>query len=134
MKSSKLFIVLSLVVMASMLLSACAQPTAAPTEAPVVPEEPVATEEPAGPPFEGMSLAAPDCEYGGLIKEIAAVDEFTVKFSLCAPDPAFLSKAAFSPFGIQPKEWLESAMESREILEKPIGTGPYMVECLEPWR
>jgi peptide/nickel transport system substrate-binding protein len=124
MKSSKVLIVLSLVVMASMLLSACAQPTAAPTEAPVV-----ATEAPAAPAFEGMSLAAPDCEYGGLIKEIAAVDEFTVRFTMCAPDPAFLSKAAFSPFGIQPKEWIESAMASKQILEKPIGTGPYMVEA-----
>jgi peptide/nickel transport system substrate-binding protein len=49
MKSSKLLIVLSLLVLASMLLSACAQPTAAPTEAPAAPEEPVATEAPSEP-------------------------------------------------------------------------------------
>ena len=91
MKSSKLLIVLSLVVMASMLLSACAQPTAAPTEAPVV-----ATEAPAAPAFEGMSLAAPDCEYGGLIKEIAAVDEFTVRFTCARPIPPSSQSCIFT--------------------------------------
>jgi ABC-type transport system substrate-binding protein len=75
-----------------------------------------------------MSLAAPDCDYGGLIKEIAALDEYTVQFSMCFPDPAFPSKAAFSAFSIQPKEWIEAAMESREILEKPVGTGPYVLD------
>jgi ABC-type transport system substrate-binding protein len=69
-----------------------------------------------------------DCSYGGLIQEIKAVDDLTVQFSLCAPDPAFPSKVAFTPFSIQPKEWIESAMVSKEILEKPIGTGPYMIE------
>jgi ABC-type transport system substrate-binding protein len=59
-----------------------------------------------------------------------AVDEFTVKFSMCAPDPAFLSKIAFSSFSIQPKEYLEQTGgggEGSALLEKPIGTGPYMV-------
>ena len=47
------------------------------------------------------------------------------------PDPAFLSKIAFSPFAIYPKEWLEATAgdttRTSEGLEKPIGTGPYMV-------
>jgi peptide/nickel transport system substrate-binding protein len=116
MKSQKLFVVLSLVVIGSMLLAACA-PKSSPLTGTLKEKS-----------FEGISLSAPDCSYGGLIKEIKAVDEFTVKFSLCQPDPAFLSKAAFSPFGIQPKEWLESAMASKQILEKPVGTGPYSVE------
>jgi ABC-type transport system substrate-binding protein len=63
-----------------------------------------------------------------LIKEIAAVDEKTVQFTMCVPDPAFPSKAAFSAFSIQPKEWIEEAMASGEILEKPVGTGPYVMD------
>lgn len=49
---------------------------------------------------------------------------------MCQPDPAFPSKAAFSPFSIQPKEYLEQTGGGGEgsiLLERPIGTGPYMV-------
>lgn len=105
-------------------------PAEAPTEAPaeVATEAPAATEEPAST-FEGTSLAAPDCEYGGLFKEIAAVDELTVQFTMCAPDPAFPSKAAFTSFAIQPAEYLEATGGTGELLEHPIGTGPYMVSA-----
>jgi ABC-type transport system substrate-binding protein len=81
--------------------------------------------------FEPMSLAAPDCDYGGLIQSIEAVDELTVRFTMCVPDPAFLSKIAFSSFAIQPKAWLEQTGgggEGSELLEHPVGTGPYMVK------
>lgn len=78
--------------------------------------------------FVGDVLSAPNCEYGGKIKEITAVDALTVKFSMCKPDPAFLAKAAFSPFGIWPKEYLDKTGGTGELLEKPIGTGPYMME------
>ncbi|HRQ32030.1 MAG TPA: hypothetical protein PLM89_02870 [Anaerolineales bacterium] len=53
-------------------------------------------------------MAAPNCDYGGEFKSIEAVDEFTVKVSLCVPDPAFPSKIAFSSFAIQPAEHLEA--------------------------
>jgi peptide/nickel transport system substrate-binding protein len=131
MKSKNVFILLTVLVVVSMLLAACGKATEAPApvEEPAPAEEPAPVEEePAAPPYEGMSLAAPDCDYGGMIKEIAALDEFTVRFTMCVSDPAFLSKAAFSPFAIQPKEWIEAAMESKQILEKPIGTGPFYVE------
>src|SRR5690606_2853940 len=78
--------------------------------------------------FEAMSLAAPDCEYGGLFKEIAALDAMTVQFTMCAPDPAFPSKAAFTSFAIQPSEHLETVGGTPDLLEQPIGTGPYMVQ------
>lgn len=81
-----------------------------------------------GSTFEPMVVAAPDCDYGGLFKEIAAIDELTVQFSMCAPDPAFPPKAAFSPFAILPSEYLESTGGSGELLEHPIGTGPYMFQ------
>lgn len=93
-------------------------------------EEPVAeepTEEPMAA-FEPTSVAAENCDYGGKISSIEAVDELTVQFNLCKPDPAFLAKVAFTPFGIQPAEWLDETGGTGELLEHPIGTGPYMVQ------
>jgi peptide/nickel transport system substrate-binding protein len=75
------------------------------------------------------SVTAPSCDYGGKIKDISALDELTVQFTMCKPDPAFLAKAAFIPFGIQPKEWIEETGGTGELLEHPIGTGPYMLDA-----
>ena len=85
-------------------------------------------EEEAMEEFAPMSVAAESCDYGGKISSIAAVDQYTVQFDLCKPDPAFLAKIAFTPFGIQPAEWIEATGGTGELLEKPIGTGPYMVD------
>lgn len=89
-----------------------------------------ATAEPAGEEmaFEGISVAAENCDYGGKIESIVATDPLTVEFNLCKPDPAFLAKVAFTPFGIQPMEWLQETGGTGELLERPIGTGPYMVQ------
>jgi ABC-type transport system substrate-binding protein len=119
MKQKPLFVLLSLLILVSMILAAC-QP-AAPTESPEPPEPTMA-------PFDAMVYGTDDCSYGGIMKEIKAVDEYTVQFTLCQPDPAFESKAAFSVFGIQPMEWLESTGGTGELLEKPVGTGPYMLD------
>ena len=133
-----LLTLLSLLVLASMMLAACGGGAA--TEAPA-PEEPaaLAPEEPAAPApteepmmeFEGMKMEAPNCDYGGTVKSIEAVDEFTVKITLCVPDPAVPAKVAFSSLGIQPSEYLESTGGTGELLEKPIGTGPYKIESWE---
>jgi len=121
-----------LLVLASMVLAGCAQAT--PTEAP-----PVATEAPPAPPtevpmppFEGTSLVAPNCDYGGKFEKITAVDRYTVEFDLCAPFPAFLETLAFSVFGIYPAEWIEATVgdgvRTTEALDTPVGTGPYVVK------
>ncbi|MFQ5972949.1 MAG: ABC transporter substrate-binding protein, partial [Alphaproteobacteria bacterium] len=78
--------------------------------------------------FTGKSVSAPDCEYGGKIKSIEATDELTVTFTLCKSDPAFLAKAAFTPFGIQPEEHLAATGGGGAILESPVGTGPWKLE------
>jgi len=90
-------------------------------------EEAAPTEE--AEAYVGMVITAPNCDYGGFISEIAALDEMTVQISMCVPDPAFPSKAALAAFSIQPKEWIEEAMVSGEILENPVGTGPYMLDA-----
>jgi ABC-type transport system substrate-binding protein/predicted small secreted protein len=77
------------------------------------------------------SLVAPDCDYGGKIKSIEAVDDLTVKFTLCKSDPAFESKIAFTPFGIQPAEHIVATGGTGDLLSNPVGTGPWKLESWE---
>ena len=77
--------------------------------------------------FEGLKLDAGSCDYGGKVLSIEAVDELTVVFTLCKPDPAFEAKIAFTPFGIQPQEHIARTGGTGELLENPIGTGPYSI-------
>lgn len=137
MKHKTMYFVLALFVMVSMVLASCqpqvpAEPLpTTPPEEPVVPTTP--PEEPTEPPeepmaFEPMAISAEDCEYGGKILEIAALDELTVQFTLCSPDPAFRAKVAFTPFSIWPEEYITQTGGSGELLERPIGTGPFMIE------
>lgn len=132
-----------IVLLLGLVLVACTggadEPTEAPeaTEAPAEEEEPFVEEEPmeeepaeeeAMAEFEPMVMTAENCDYGGLLQEIAAIDELTVQFTFCTPDPAFASKAAFTAFAIQPSEYLESTGGTGDLLERPIGTGPYMLD------
>ena len=90
------------------------QPTAPPgTDQPIV--------------FEGLVLDSGGCDYGGKIDTLTAVDEHTVEFVLCRPDPAFLAEIAFGVFGIQPAEHLEAT--GGAPLDNPIGTGPYSLNA-----
>ena len=83
---------------------------------------------PAAPAMDLMSVSAPDCEYGGLFKSIEAIDDLTVKMTLCSPDVAFPSKVAFSSFAIQSSDYLEATGGSGDLVQAPIGTGPYMLD------
>ena len=118
MRRPVVYSLLGLLVVAGLLLSACG------ARAPERPYEETPFTEP-------MVLAAPDCEYGGLVQEVAAIDAHTVRFTLCRPDPAFLAKLAFSVFSIYPSEWLEytagETQRTEEGLSAPVGTGPYIV-------
>lgn len=132
-----LSVLLSLVVLASVVLAACGggapatEAPAAATEAPAVATEaPAATEAPVANQavVTDTSYSATDCEYGGEFKSIEAVDDMTVKITLCVPDPAFPSKIAFTSFAIQPSEYLEASGGNGDLLENPVGTGPYIVD------
>lgn len=116
------YFLLAFILIASLGLTACKPQVAATTE-PTTPPTAVPKA------FEPMSLAAPNCDYGGEIKSIEAVDEFTVKFTLCNPDPALPSKVAFSSMAIQDKDYLDAnGGDSVKMSEKPNGTGPYIVK------
>jgi ABC-type transport system substrate-binding protein len=75
-----------------------------------------------------ITYAAESCDYGGSILSIEAVDALTVRFTLCAPDPAFPSKAAFASLAIHPSEYLEATGGGGDLVRAPIGTGPYRLE------
>lgn len=81
--------------------------------------------------FTGKSLMAPSCDQAGIIQGVEATGQYEVTFTLCQPDPAFLSKIAFSVYGIYPEEWLEATAgadgRTSEGLEAPVGTGPYVL-------
>lgn len=119
----KFYVLLSLFVLASLVLAACGATSTTDTEAP--------SDESATSEFVGKSLVAADCDSTGIIKSVVATGEHEVVFTLCQPDPAFLSKIAFSVYGIYPEEWLEATAgeegRTSEGLERPIGTGPYML-------
>jgi len=75
------------------------------------------------------SYAAVNCDYGGLLKSIEALDDLTVKFTLCRSDVAFPSKVAFSAFPINSSEHLEATGGGGDaLISNPIGTGPYKLE------
>ena len=78
--------------------------------------------------FSPLVQQAEDCAYGGAFKAIEALDPLTVRFTLCDPDPAFLSKIAFPAFGIVPGAYLDltgGGGKGSLLLTQPIGTGPY---------
>lgn len=154
---NRLFSLIFLVVVASMLMVAC-QPAAttepaAQATVPAAEEEATATEEMAEPTepaaeeptaeataeatAEGeaepsgdlMSVSAESCDYGGELLSIEAVDEMTVKFSLCAPDPAFPSKVAFNVFSIADSADIEAmGGDSVQMSDNANGTGPFQLD------
>jgi peptide/nickel transport system substrate-binding protein len=130
--------IISLLALIALLVAACggsaedtssttaAGDATATTTAATEPSETTAATEPAAD-FVGDMVAAPDCDYGGKISSIEAVDALTVNFTLCSPVPAFQQIVAFTPFGIQPEEHL--AATGGSPLENPIGTGPWALEA-----
>jgi len=156
-KKSSWFHVLSLLVVLSLALAAC-QPAATPTQGAQQAEptatqaaaeptatkaaEPTATQaaaEPtatpaatatqAAPATDLLKVEAPNCDYGGEFKSIEAVDESTVKFTLCFSDPAFPSKVAFNVFSIADSEFIaEMGGDSVKMSDNANGTGPFKLE------
>lgn len=133
MQLHKRYLPLVIALIIGLMVAACtAVPETGSTDEEAAPAEEAAEETAAEPAeFEPTSVSAESCDYGGKILSIEAVDALTVAFNLCKPDPAFLAKVAFIPFGIQPAEWIEETGGTGELLEHPIGTGPYQIESWE---
>jgi ABC-type transport system substrate-binding protein len=132
--------VLALLATTAIIFAACG--TAA-TPSPTVAPSQAATEQPSEePPYDGAvypetgeapcgEAEAPDADhsaYTGNFKKVTAVDRLTVEFQLCNPDVAFLSKIAFSAFGIQDADYLAAHAPDKSYLDEPNGTGPYMLD------
>lgn len=82
--------------------------------------------------FRPESVRADNCNYGGEIKSVEAVDQYTVRFTLCEPDSAFAAKMAAPIFAVQDSDYLdETGGDSNLISQAPVGTGPYI---LREWR
>jgi ABC-type transport system substrate-binding protein len=81
-----------------------------------------------GQDFEPLATIAPNCDYGGNMKAVEALDELTVRITLCNPDPALESKVAHLAMGIHPSEYLAATGGTGDLITKPIGTGPYKLE------
>lgn len=92
-----------------------------------MPEAPAEAVTPGEVEENGLLTINAPCE-NNKVKQIKAVDELTVQVTMCKPDPAFPAKIAFTPFFIQPREWIEKTGGTGELLEHPIGTGPYMID------
>jgi len=129
-QSSKWLRLAALVVGSAIVFAACAG-AASPS-----PSSPAATSTPTEPPeseapYDGMAYPedgdAPcgDADYTGNFKKITALDRLTVEFQLCNPDVAFLSKIAFSAFGVDDADYLAANAANKNYLDEPNGTGPY---------
>jgi peptide/nickel transport system substrate-binding protein len=82
--------------------------------------------------FRPLSVVSPDCNYGGEIKSVQAIDAVTVKFTLCEGDASFPSKIASPIFAIQDQEVLaKTGGDSAVLSTAPVGTGPYRLNVWE---
>ncbi|MEL7590540.1 MAG: ABC transporter substrate-binding protein [Anaerolineaceae bacterium] len=82
--------------------------------------------------YTPMNVRSANCDYGGEIRSVQALDEYTVRFTLCYPDSAFAAKLAAPIFAIQDSDFLNATHgDSVAISTAPNGTGPYI---LREWR
>src|SRR3990172_17404 len=101
---------LTLFAVLALVATACAEDTttttAAPTTTPPPPTAPPPPAPPSTEPVEQFQPLAASAACGtdsntSEFNTIEAIDRLTVKFTLCAPDPAFPSKVAFTSFPIK---------------------------------
>ena len=79
---------------------------------------------PAGSQDELLSFAAADCDYGGNLKSVEALDMSTVRVTLCNTDAIFDQEMASLGLSIHPAEYVNAQGGAGDLLTTPIGTGP----------
>jgi peptide/nickel transport system substrate-binding protein len=83
--------------------------------------------------FIPMRVEAADCNYGGEVKAVEAVDAFTVKFTLCSSDVAFPAKMASPVMVIQDKDFLDANKGDSASMSTTVnGTGAFRVKDQAP--
>jgi ABC-type transport system substrate-binding protein len=83
--------------------------------------------------YQTMRVSAGNCDYGGEIKSVASIDEFTVRFSLCTPDVAFPAKLTSPIFAVQDEDFLNAHQGDPAKMTNTInGTGPYRLISNSP--
>ena len=65
------------------------------------------------------------------IARMEAIDELTVRFTLCAPDPAFTQKLAVTNFAVNDSGWLAAAAADGSLATSMNGTGPLALSVWE---
>nr|WP_241154414.1 ABC transporter substrate-binding protein [Staphylospora marina] len=75
-------------------------------------------------PYYGYMFGGYKGDPGHVIKNVTAVDEFTVKFELNSPQAPFLSNLAMSPFAIGSPTAIKKDPEG--FARNPVGTGAFM--------
>jgi peptide/nickel transport system substrate-binding protein len=65
------------------------------------------------------------------LARIEALDETTVIFRLCAPDPAFVQKLAVGSFVVNDSGWLAAAIANDTLTTTMNGTGPFKFSAWE---
>lgn len=71
-----------------------------------------------------LSFGTDDCSYGGNLKSVEALDELTVRISLCKQDALFEQKVASLGLSIHPSEYVNATGGEGDLLTHAIGTGP----------
>jgi ABC-type transport system substrate-binding protein len=97
----------------------------------IIAAQPAAAETPAATPEAAASgtpqAAVAPCQGASNLKSIEAVDDYTVKLTLCNPDPAIPYKMAFNAMAFQSPANLEKYGGGGDLVSHPVGTGPYML-------
>ncbi len=82
-----------------------------------------------GAAFSAMRVEAANCNYGGEIKAVEAVDAHTVKFTLCSSDVSFPAKLASPVLAVQDRDVLnEYQGDSLALSANVNGTGAFRVK------
>ena len=79
--------------------------------------------------YSPMKVEAPDCNYGGEIKSVEALDAHKVKFTLCAPDVSFPAKLTSPVMAVQDSDTLNQTQGNSALLSETVnGTGAFRVK------
>ncbi|MCE2471528.1 MAG: peptide ABC transporter substrate-binding protein [Anaerolineae bacterium] len=79
---------------------------------------------PAAGQDEMLSFSAADCDYGGNLNSVEALDSLTVQITLCNTDALFEQKVASLGLSIHPAEYVNATGGEGDLLTHAIGTGP----------